>query len=155
MYEATGGSGWIANNGWLTDAALGDWFGVTTDESGRVTGLNLAANNLNGPIPAEIGSLTNLTTLWLQKNALSGPIPSELGGLANLTTLALNENALAGSIPSELGGLANLALLVLDNNQLTGPLHTKSPASPTSPNWCSPTTNSPARFPSKSAASST
>ena len=120
FYEATGGSGWVANNGWLTDAPVGEWFGVTTDESGRVTGLNLIQNNLTGSIPAELGGLANLTQLWLDTNQLTGPIPAELGGLANLTTLALHTNALTGPIPSELGDLANLATLALDRNQLTG-----------------------------------
>ena len=89
LYEATGGSDWVANSGWLTDAPLGDWFGVTTDESGRVTGLYLIKNNLNGPIPAELGGLAALTELWLDTNQLTGPIPPELGGLANLTRLVL------------------------------------------------------------------
>ncbi|WP_428273462.1 Ig-like domain-containing protein [Candidatus Palauibacter sp.] len=146
LYEATGGPDWVAHSGWLTDAPLGDWFGVTTDESGRVTGLNLSANNLNGSIPAELGSLGNLTTLalhtngltgpipselgslgkltllWLHANGLTGPIPSELGSLGNLTTLWLHTNGLTGPIPSELGGLANLTGLWLDTNQLTGPI---------------------------------
>ena len=122
LYEATGGSDWVANSGWLTGAPLRDWFGVTVDESGRVTGLNLPENNLNGPIPAELGGLANLTELWLDTNQLTGPIPSELGGLSNLTTLSLHTNGLTGPIPSELGGLANLTELSLYSNGLTGPI---------------------------------
>ncbi len=122
LYEATGGSDWVANNGWLTGAPLGDWFGVTTDESGRVTVLNLPENNLKGSVPAELGGLAALTALALQANRLTGPIPSELGNLASLTAIVLHTNALTGPIPSELGGLANLTTLALDKNQLTGPI---------------------------------
>ena len=121
LYEATGGPDWVANSGWLTGAPVGDWFGVTTDESGRVTGLNLPENNLNGSIPAELGGLAALTELWLDTNQLTGSIPSELGGLANLTELVFGDNQLTGPIPSELGGLANLTTLSLHTNGLTGP----------------------------------
>ena len=54
---------------------------------------------LTGPIPPELGNLTNLTALALQSNELTGPVPPELGNLTNLTELDLNENELTGSIP--------------------------------------------------------
>ena len=46
-------------------------------------------NALSGEIPAELGSLSNLTWLYLNDNDLSGEIPAELGSLSNLTTLYL------------------------------------------------------------------
>ena len=66
---------------------MGEWYGVTTDGSGRVTGLDLSNNRLNGEIPAELGSLTNLKSLILWRNRLNGGIPSELGTLTNLDSL--------------------------------------------------------------------
>ena len=47
-------------------------------------------------------------------------IPAELGSLANLTDLALGGNELSGEIPPELGSLVNLELLNLSQNQLSG-----------------------------------
>ncbi len=41
LYRATGGDGWTDNTNWLTDAPLGNWFGVEAGEDGRVTGLRL------------------------------------------------------------------------------------------------------------------
>ena len=38
---------------------------------------------MSGEIPAELGSLSNLTELYLG-NDLSGEIPAELGSLSNL-----------------------------------------------------------------------
>ena len=120
LYEATGGSNWTKNDNWLTDAPLGEWHGVSTDESGRVQRLELRANGLTGEIPPELGALANLESLSLLRNGLTGEIPPELGALASLEWLYLGVNDLTGEIPSELGALANLERLYLANNRLTG-----------------------------------
>ena len=75
---------------------------------------------LKGPIPSEIGLLTNLTYLNLFYNEVSGPIPPEIGNLVNLTYLNLGYNELSGSIPSEIGNLLNLNYLILGNNHFSG-----------------------------------
>ena len=49
-------------------------------------------NRLSGPLPAELGNLTNLQSLGLSDNQLSGPIPAELGNLTNLRYLDLLRN---------------------------------------------------------------
>ena len=120
LYNTTDGENWTNNSNWLTDEPLDEWYGVGTDESGRVTWLSLWDSQLNGPIPPELGYLTNLGTLDLSSNQLSGPIPSSLGNLANLMELSLGHNQLTGSIPSQLGELSNLQWLYLSGNQLTG-----------------------------------
>jgi len=50
----------------------------------------LENNQLSGPLPTELGSLTNLTWLWLAGNQLSGEIPASIVNLTNLTTLTLS-----------------------------------------------------------------
>lgn len=120
LYWATGGDTWVNSNNWLTEAPIGTWHGVTTDESGHVIELDLWHNNLSGIIPPELGRLSNLERLSLSKNKLSGSIPSELGDLTNLHWLYLHNNRLSGSIPSELGNLTNLVALNLSENQLSG-----------------------------------
>ncbi len=130
LYNATDGPNWVDNENWLTDAALGEWYGVDTDDSGRVVRLDLSGreaqgdipHGLAGPIPPVLGSLTNLTLLNLKLNALSGSIPAEMGNLANLARLDLSENNLTGPIPPELGNLANLSWTDLRRNALTGPI---------------------------------
>ena len=120
LYNATGGANWTNNDSWLTNAPVGQWYGVTTDGSGRVTELNFTRNQLKGQIPPELASLTNLKVLAFGGNQLTGPIPTWLGGLTNLEELYLWENELTGTIPTELGSLANLKELWLSENQLTG-----------------------------------
>ncbi len=82
--------------------------------------LGLRNSGLTGPIPPEIGNLTNLTYLNLGRNELTGSIPPEIGNLTNLTYLNLGYNQLTGSIPQEIGNLTNLIRLFLYYNQLTG-----------------------------------
>ncbi len=135
LYNATDGPNWVNNENWLTDAPLGDWFGVDTDDSGRVVSLAMGyydrqleqwiSNGVSGPIPTELGNLANLERLYLHENDLSGPIPTELGNLANLERLYLHENDLSGPIPTELGNLTDLEVLNLGGNDLTGPIPTE------------------------------
>ena len=61
---------------WLSDRPLGEWFGVTTDENGRVTHLELGGNGLSESLPSELGNLTNLQGLHLPDNGLWGALPS-------------------------------------------------------------------------------
>ena len=122
LYDATGGPDWTNNENWLTDTSLGDWSGVEVDGRGRVIGLRFSQNGLAGPIPPELGSLSNLQSLSLGGNQLAGPIPPDLGSLSNLQRLDLSENQLTGPIPPDLGSLSNLQSLYLLENQLTGPI---------------------------------
>ena len=129
LYEATDGPNWVNSENWLTDAPLREWYGVDTDGSGRVVRLDLSGtwegripHGLTGPIPPELGKLSNLTTLDLGINDLTGPIPPELGNLSELTWLSLYSTSLSGPIPPELGSLANLTGLSLGSTSLSGPI---------------------------------
>lgn len=103
LYDATGGPDWADNSNWGTDASLGEWYGIETDDSGRVVGIDLRENSLSGQIPGSLGELGSLRYLFLSNtdgicddgcepssqmaNRLPGPIPSEMSKLANLRDL--------------------------------------------------------------------
>ena len=125
LYNATDGPNWRNNTNWLSDKPVGEWHGVTTNDTGRVTRLELAANKLTGEIPAELGGLTNLNHMDLSANELTGEIPAELGNLGSLEWLELGSNKLSGEIPPELGNLPNLRVLRLYLNELTGKIPTE------------------------------
>ena len=135
FYNATDGPNWVNSENWLTDAPLGDWYGVETDVAGRVVALVMTyydwdtrewiTNNVSGPVPAELGSLASLERLELHRNELTGPIPPELGRLSNLERLYLDNNGLTGPVPAELGRLATLKRLYLNANGLTGSIPTQ------------------------------
>ena len=149
FYHATGGPNWyFAGYNWLTEKPLSSWGHVTTDDQGRVTGLEFRATRMvgslppelgalanlevlkivgnrglgRGSIPPELGSLKNLRVLNLRSNALTGPIPPTLSNLPELVELDLEWNRLTGQIPVGLGDLANLKVLNLSHNLLTGPI---------------------------------
>lgn len=119
LYNYTNGNEWVNKRGWLTTDFPCSWRGVECHD-GHVTILKLSANNLNGRIPSELGSLARLRWLNLKHNHLRANIPSELGNLAMLEWLDLSFNGLNGDIPPELSMLSKLVYLNLFRNQLKG-----------------------------------
>ena len=125
LYDATSSSrGWTNDENWGSADALSTWYGVSTDDDGRVTGLALPGNGLWGPIPDEIGKLTELRTLNLRHNFVWGPILTRVGRLRNLEILDLyaTEVGEVQPIPAELGNLSKLRILDLRGTQVRGPL---------------------------------
>lgn len=97
--------------------------GVIPAQIGGLTELKsifIPSSNLSGEIPPELGNLANLEMLHLIRNQLTGSIPPELGNLVNLKGLYLSENLLTGSVPPELSNLINLEFLTLHGNDLSG-----------------------------------
>ena len=123
FYHAAGGPNWANNDNWLTNAPLGEWYGVTTDSGGRVTRLELSDNQLIGTMPAELSSLANLVVLDVSVNQFAGNVPPWLGDLSNLRHLRLRDNRFFGPLPGELAKLRSLQRLSLNGNNLSiGPL---------------------------------
>ena len=120
LHEAAGGDDWTRSDNWLSAAPLGEWYGVTVGVDGRVVGLSLPSNNLNGSIPPELASLSSLERLSLSNNQLSGRIPPQMGNLSTLVELFLHSNHLSGLVPPELGRLSSLEQLLLASNELSG-----------------------------------
>ena len=84
--------------------------------------LKLHRNQLSGAIPAALGQLTNLTTLWLHGNTLESPLPN-LSGLAAMQDLDLSYNPLlTDTFPAWLAELSNMQYLYLRFTGLNGPI---------------------------------
>ena len=124
LYQSTNGAEWVGKLNWL--AASGTectWYGVSCDDAEQnVAGIELVYNNLQGPLPAAIGALTQLRSLNLSNNHLGGAIPRELGQLTELQSLYLTSNGLTGRLPDEIGNLKNVEYVGLNENKLEGPL---------------------------------
>jgi hypothetical protein len=112
---------------------------------------SLKANvNLNGTIPAELGSLSSMEFIYFRSNpdlvgqipdelfyperlnsvrifdcGLTGTIPTTIGVATALTVINLSTNFISGSIPTSMGKLVNLELFFADENQLNGTIPTE------------------------------
>ena len=108
--------------------------------------LVVSQNSLDGTIPTELGSLSNMTSLSVRNNGitgtlpgqiftpalqsvlvgnnhLSGSIPLELFTVSrSLTNVDLKSNGLIGTIPPGLSALKSLKMLSLGQNDFTGTL---------------------------------
>ena len=118
FHEVTGGASWANRSAWLSDADVGDWYGVSSGD-GHVVELSLPDNGLAGPLPAEIGNLTQLRVLNLSGNRLSGAFPGAVAGLSELTELRVGRNpGLEGALPFGLRRLDHIRVLDFDGTDL-------------------------------------
>ena len=101
---------------WRAEVEAEEWSGVKMVD-GRVVDLKLNGVGLTGAIPAEIGQLTSLETLYIQCNRLTR-MPAEIGQLTSLKELELFNNQLT-SLPEGIGELTSLTHLNLNDNPLT------------------------------------
>ena len=89
LYTDLNGATWDRNDGWSsydsmpTADELDAWYGVTV-RGGRVVGLDLRNNGLQGRAPLELGYLDGLTNLDVSSNFLTGPLPPGLPTAAGL-----------------------------------------------------------------------
>ncbi len=67
----------------------------------------------------KLTQLRSLVSLFAGFNHLDGPVPAELAALENLS---LEGNQHTGHIPAELAMTGNLTKLHLAHNRLTGPI---------------------------------
>ncbi len=119
LYKATNGDQWTNNSNWCSDRPLSEWYGISVNAStGRVEGISLVTNNLNGPIPEEIADLQALNTLSLptfengKPNKLKS-LPERIGELTNLQELNLCQSEIGGKLPEGLRHLTKLSSLNL------------------------------------------
>eukprot|EP00526_Cylindrotheca_closterium_P003385 CAMPEP_0113609644 /NCGR_PEP_ID=MMETSP0017_2-20120614/4605_1 /TAXON_ID=2856 /ORGANISM="Cylindrotheca closterium" /LENGTH=1349 /DNA_ID=CAMNT_0000518483 /DNA_START=142 /DNA_END=4188 /DNA_ORIENTATION=+ /assembly_acc=CAM_ASM_000147 len=102
--NAVGETSWMANDLWLSDANVCDWFSsggsLRCNNNGMVTALTLTNNGLNGNLPNEIGILSQLETIMLSGNAqLTGPVPRTVQYLSNLNSIFIEGTGLSGLPP--------------------------------------------------------
>ena len=97
FYNATGGANWTFNTNWLSNEPLSEWRGVTTNDDGRVTELDLRNNQLTGEIPEELAQLPQLRELALWGNQLTGTIPPEVAPAQDRAVLRVFYNATGGA----------------------------------------------------------
>jgi uncharacterized repeat protein (TIGR02059 family) len=151
IYNAADGANWTNAEYWLTDS-VSKWKGITV-ENGRVTKLRLNqinmggnggtlspsigqlteltlleilnADNLKGPIPAEIWNCNKVTRLQIKFTGLTGGIPEGVESMTALDEINFQQTYLGGEIPEEVFNLPVLKKAYLHQSNFTG----KVPAS--------------------------
>jgi len=139
MYDATNGEKWTNNNGWMTESDHCQWYGISCDDEGHVTSIDLRDNNLEGQFPVYtrndyqddlilkndwyesmygLANLYKLKTLDLSNNKLSGTIDYlPLYNLNVLTHFDVSGNQLSGQVDALVA--PSLTYVDFSNNNFT------------------------------------
>jgi hypothetical protein len=95
LYKATKGNAWTRKSGWGSKQSISNWEGITCNEDGEVTHINLTNNNLCGELPDIFYAFPRLQRVFLDKNELKGKVPRSLAFLPNNCMVRLANNMLS------------------------------------------------------------
>ncbi|MDQ7916077.1 hypothetical protein RBU60_00675, partial [Mesonia sp. MT50] len=121
IYDVTNGPNWnVKYNDMFPDLNSNNTGFVYTETSGyrHAIGMDLHGFGLNGEIPANLETFSNLESLNLSNNNGLTALPPELGNLTNLTDLRFN-NCSIEVVPITIENLTNLNYLQFNNNDIT------------------------------------
>lgn len=78
LYRSTHGQQWTNNKGWVngskSDPCTDGWAGIYCSSEGRVLSVELVYNNMQGPLPSDLGRLQKVQQLVFYSNMLTGEI---------------------------------------------------------------------------------
>lgn len=119
--------GWKNSRGWLVFNHECDWFGITCDDEGHVTDIDLGTNDLAGALPSELAYLANsLVSLNVEGNYCFNQGEAEhdfLGKLTNLRFLYMRDGLFQNAgIPAAIGRLTALQEFDCSYNLFHGPI---------------------------------
>lgn len=89
FYKALNGDEWGHKENWLSDKPLNEWYGITTDEKGKVVKIQLS-DTMTGKVPANLKHLKKLQSLHL--DCMAGGISLEVNKYPSLKELELSGN---------------------------------------------------------------
>ena len=143
LYIDCNGKKWKNQDNWMSSANICTWYGITCDDLGHVTNIQLEENNLMFTPPKQLFQLRFLRELILHGNEIHFSFESielareltilhlgntelySLAGLSDASSLQrihLSGNNLAGPFPPEILYLSNIKSIDLENNSLEGSL---------------------------------
>lgn len=104
FYNATGGQDWVNSTNWCTDEPLDTWYGITTDDEGRVTRISMMDNRITGPAGKTLAPLTKLTYINFNYNV------GQQSDWNRLTSIDLSGNKLLDTLCCSMNELTELDL---------------------------------------------
>lgn len=116
LYETTGGEHWTNNDNWCTETDIEYWYGITRNEAGKVTNIDLSNNNLTGSVSSKImREFRALDMLDFSNN--DGLTSISLSGNTSITELWCDGNSALASL--NLSEVSQLQYLDCSDNSLT------------------------------------
>ena len=116
FYNATGGDDWYDNTNWGSERPVSEWYGVTVDGMGYVSGLVFYGNNLVcEDLPASMTDLKRLRQLLLLEGDYK-KIPEVIRNMRSLEEFSISGGAytpLKCTIPEWIGEMTHLKALGL------------------------------------------
>lgn len=83
----------------------------------------MVGEGLEGPLPSELGSCSNLEFFDVSGNMeITGTIPSEMASWANLNTFRVSSTSLTGTVPPKFENFMQLEDLTISCSPIIGPL---------------------------------
>lgn len=101
------------------------WLGISCDEAGNVTVINLENKGLQGQLPLDESLWNNLKSLKninLAQNEISGFMPPQMSVLDSLEYISVSDNQLESILPVSWDVLTSLKGVDLSQNKLFGDL---------------------------------
>ncbi|XP_071701803.1 receptor protein kinase TMK1-like [Rutidosis leptorrhynchoides] len=89
----------IFADNWKGNDPCSSWLGITCNNNGNITVINLPKMGLTGTISPSFATIKSLQRLILASNNLSGTIPDGLKDLPSLNEVDVSNNQLYGPIP--------------------------------------------------------
>jgi hypothetical protein len=100
-----------------------EWYGVTCNNKGHVTSLDLSNEFISGQLESSLFfNLKYLQNLNLAYNEFHSEIHSDVQNLNNLRYLNLSNAGFEGKLPNSISDLTQLVHLDLSFNNFSGPL---------------------------------
>ena len=120
IYTETNGQNWTNSARWMNEIDHCQWYGISCDDDGLVTSVNLRDNNLAGQFPVYSHKVLKLGENLITENAWLHT-KYGLAILFNLKTLDLADNKLIGTIDYRpIYNLHSLTHFDVSGNQLSG-----------------------------------
>ena len=92
IFKATKGKSWKRKSGWGVSRDIDNWAGITCNDQGYVTHINLANNNLKGKLPDVFYAFPKLHKLLLNKNDITGKLPRSMAWLPKKCVANIKHN---------------------------------------------------------------
>ncbi len=100
LYDVLDGHNWVRNKNWKTNNSIATWQGITCDDEGYITKIDLRRNRLRGVLPDVFAAFPRCKSIrlnngWTESeadNLLTGALPQSMTTFIDITTFDLRNS---------------------------------------------------------------